>query len=424
MKAIIFILGVLFLTNINAQKIDCSSKINEYQELYKAKKIAETFQSWSEARKNCPNGNETIYTDGFQIIQYKIDNAATTEEKELLVRDLLKLYDQHNKNFPLNTAGYEVSKAMALHDNNIDSKEEVFNLLENGFSKAPESITSANAIYIYFSLYCEKYTAGDKKITSNALLEKYTLVNSMLTQLQVSNASKIDEYKTAQKAIGNLVKDIATCEKLDDYYTQNFTANQDNKDWLLAALTSLSAKCSAKPIFNSMAEKLYLIKATAQSANFMALATLKERKFSEAIKFYEESAELQSNPLDKAKIYYTLATGLSANDLSKSKAYLNQALSFDPKMGKAYLYLAQLYTNSAKDCSKTDFEKKSVYYLAIETVKKSGIVEPLLKATSDKMTKDLSSLSLTNDEIKKAKMNGKTITIGCWINENITFPSK
>jgi tetratricopeptide (TPR) repeat protein len=246
----------------------------------------------------------------------------------------------------------------------------------------------------------------------------------MLTQLQVSNPEKIEEYKTAQKGINALVKDIATCDKLADYYTLNFAANQDKNDWLLAALTSLSAKCSAKPIFNTMAEKFYIADATAISANFMALGSLKQRKFSEAIKFYNESAELQSNPLEKATIYYTLSIGLTANDMSKSKEYLNKAISFDPKMGKAYLYLAQLYTNSAKDCGKTDFEKKAVYYLAIETAKKAGIVETSLKPTSDKMAKDFSILSLTTEEIKKAKMNGKTITIGCWINESITFPSK
>ena len=39
MKAIIFILGVMFITNSNAQKFDCPSKMTEYQELFKAKKM-------------------------------------------------------------------------------------------------------------------------------------------------------------------------------------------------------------------------------------------------------------------------------------------------------------------------------------------------------------------------------------------------
>ena len=431
MKAIIFILGVMFITNSNAQKLDCPSKMTEYQELFKAKKITESFDTWTAVSKNCPKENEAVYTDGIEIIQYKIDNAASAEEKEKLVRDVLKLYDQYNKYFPLTTSDFEVNKAMTLVDNKIDAKEEIFTLLDRGFSIASNKVTAANAIYTYFSMYCEKFNNGDKSITPNSVLEKYTLVNSLLNQLQAakpdSNESEQSkqnsDYKTAQTAINKLIKDLATCENLDAFYTKNYTDNQENEDWITSALLSLSGKCSAKPIFNTLAEKLYAMKVTSQSANFMALANLQQRKFPEAIKFYNESAELQTNPIEKAKIYYTLATGLLANDLPKSKEYLKKALSSDPKMGKAYLFLAQLYSNSANDCGKTDFEKKAVYYLAIQTAQKAGVAEPRLKPTADKAAKDYEAKSLTADEISKAKMNGKLVTIGCWINETITFPA-
>ena len=422
----------MFITNSNAQKFDCPSKMTEYQELFKAKKITESFDTWTAVSKNCPKQNEAVYTDGIEIIQYKIDNAASAEEKEKLVRDVLKLYDQYNKYFPLTTTDFEVNKAMTLVANKIDAKEEIFTLLDRGFTKASNKVTAANAIYTYFSMYCEKFNNGDKSITSNSVLEKYTLVNSLLNQLQVAKpdsneseqAKQNSDYKTAQTAINKLIKDLATCENLDAFYTKNYTENQENGDWITSALLSLSGKCSAKPIFNTLAEKLYAMKVTAQSANFMALANLQQRKFPEAIKFYNESAELQTNPIEKAKIYYTLATGLLANDLPKSKEYLKKALSSDPKMGKAYLFLAQLYSNSANDCGKTDFEKKAVYYLAIQTAQKAGVAEPRLKPTADKAAKDYEAKSLTADEISKAKMNGKLVTIGCWINETITFPAK
>ena len=422
----------MFITNSNAQKFDCPSKMTEYQELFKAKKITESFDTWTAVSKNCPKENEAVYTDGIEIIQYKIDNAASAEEKEKLVRDVLKLYDQYNKYFPLTTTDFEVNKAMTLVANKIDAKEEIFTLLDRGFTKASNKVTAANAIFTYFSMYCEKFNNGDKSITSNSVLEKYTLVNSLLNQLQAAKPDSNDseqakqnsDYKTAQTAINRLIKDLATCENLDVFYTKNYTENQENEDWITSALLSLSGKCSAKPIFNTLAEKLYAMKVTAQSANFMALANLQQRKFPEAIKFYNESAELQTNPIEKAKIYYTLATGLLANDLPKSKEYLKKALSSDPKMGKAYLFLAQLYSNSANDCGKTDFEKKAVYYLAIQTAQKAGVAEPRLKPTADKAAKDYEAKSLTADEISKAKMNGKLVTIGCWINETITFPAK
>lgn len=423
MKAIIFILSVLFITNSNAQKFDCASKTTEYQTLFKATKIGDSFDAWSEVIKNCPKESEAIYTDGIQILQYKTDIATSTEEKEKLVRDILKLYDQYNKNYPLSTPDFEVNKAMTLVANKIDAKEEIFSLLDSGFAKASKSVTDANAIYTYFSIYCERFNSGDKKITANSVLEKYTLVSSLLNQLQAAKPEN-KEYKTAQRAIDNLIKDVATCENLDAFYTKNYQENQENTDWITSALISLSAKCSTKPIFVTLAEKLYSTKATAQSAKFMALANLKQKKFPEAIKFYNESAELETNPTEKAKIYYTLATGLLSNDLPKAKETLNKALAADPKMGKAYLFLAQLYVNSANDCGKTDFEKKAVYYLAIQTVKKAENVEVKLKPTVDKMVSDFEAKSVTAAEISTAKMNGKSITIGCWINETITFPDK
>lgn len=423
MKAIIFILGILFITHSNAQKFDCTSKTTAYQELLKAGKTGESYDIWNEAKKNCPNENEAVYTDGVQILQYKIDNATTPEEKEKLVRDVLKLYDQYNKNFASSIPDFEVYKAMALVNNKIEAKDEIFTFLDNGFTKASKNVTDAKAIYTYFSLYSERFNAGDKKITSNSVLEKYSMVNALLTQLQASHPEN-NNYKTAQNSINNLIKEIATCENLADFYTKNLEDNKENTDWLTSSLVSLSGKCSAKPIFLTLAEKLYSIKATSKSAEFMALANLKQRKFPEAIKFYNESAELQSNPSEKAKTYYTLATGLLANDLPKSKEFLNKALASDPKMGKAYIFLAQLYANGAKDCGKTDFERKAIGYLAIETVKKAGIVEPRLKPTSDKMATDFTAQSLTAAEISKAKMNGKSLTLGCWINETIIFPAK
>ncbi len=423
MKAIIVLLGILFITNSNAQKYDCASKIKVYQELLEAKKFTESYTTWDEVRKNCPKENNVIYTDGVQILQYKIDNASTAEEKEKLVRNLLKLYDQYYKNFPLLAADYEVNKGMILVDNKIDSKEEIFNLLDNGFSKASASVTSANAIYTYFNLYLEKFKSGDTKITSNSVLDKYTLVNSLLVQLQNANPEQ-KEYVTAQRSINKQIKELATCENLSYFYTKNFETNKENSDWLTTALISLSGQCASKPIFYTIAEKLYTLKATAQSANFMALANLNLKKFPEAKKFYTESAELQINPVEKAKIYYTLASGLESGDASKSKELLNKALALDPKMGKAYLFLAQLYTNHAAQCGKTNFEKKAIIYLAIETNKKAAVAEPKLKPTSDKINDGLASKSLTTTEISKEKMSGKSITIGCWINETITFPPR
>lgn len=422
MKAFIFILGILCITNSNAQKIDCSPKIKAYQELIALNKLDESYETWNEVRKTCPKDDEIIYGDGITILEFKIAQAKQ-EDKEKWVRDLLKLYDQYNKNFPLAIPDFEVKKAMALHSNALGSKDEILSLLDSGFSKDSNYFKDANTINTYFNLYCEQYNNGNKKITPNLVLEKYSSLYAILNNLKESNPENSD-YNTVQRAITDLIKDIATCENLSDLYSKNFDKNKDNADWLTSALINLSAKCSAKPIFQTLAERLYALKVTAVSANFMALSSLKQKKFSEAIKFYNESADLQTNTLEKAKIYYTLATGLLSNDNIKSKEYLSKALIADPKLGKAYLSLAQLYINGSQDCGKNDFEKKAVYYLAIQTAQKASIVDPRLKSNANKLAENVASKSLTASEISKAKMNGKSLTLDCWIKETITFPEK
>jgi hypothetical protein len=93
-------------------------------------------------------------------------------------------------------------------------------------------------------------------------------------------------------------------------------------------------------------------------------------------------------------------------------------------MGKAYIYLAELYANSAEECGSNDLEKKTIYYLAAETLKKAVIMEPRLKITAEKMAEKYAAKILTDKEIISQKLNGKSVKIGCWINDSITFPAK
>jgi hypothetical protein len=424
MKTFIAILCLFFCAFSNAQDDNCFQKEKEYQVFLNTQKTLLAFEPWSEVRKNCPKLNENLYSDGKTILQYQIDNAATEEAKEILVRDLMKLYDQFYKNFPEKAQDFELNKAMALYDNKIDANDEIFNLLENTFTKAPQSITNANAIYLYFSEYYKRYLAGNKKITADSVLDKFDNLSVMLNQLIVSNPKSGDEYKTVIRGINILAKDIATCENLTNHYQKVQEINKENSNWHAAALAALLPKCSTQPLFFSLSQRFYNLNKTSQSAYFMAIASLKQKNFPAAFQYYDESAELQTTPEEKSRTYYTIATSVISNDKAKSKQYLNKALLVDPKNGKAYIFLSQLYANSATECGTTEFEKKAIYFLAAQTVKKAEIATPKLKTAVDMMYADFNAKAPSSAEISKQKLNGKSITIPCWINETVTFPNK
>jgi hypothetical protein len=423
MKAFFSILTVLLVMNSNAQKYDCTVKTKEYQDLIKSNKIAESYNDWNEVRKNCPKENEAIYTDGITILEYKIDNVTAVEEKEKLVREEMSLYDQYYRNFPSSIPNYEAQKAMALYNHKIEANNEIVELLNSAFTKTPKSITEANVFYTYFSLYYAKYKEDSKNYTSDMVLDKYMQINTLIDALISTNTTKSSDYKSAQRGIHALAKDITNCDVLSPYYEKRFENNKDNADWLTTALSNFTVKCSGQPIYNAMAEANYKIKATTKSAYYLANSSMKQRKFPEAIKYFTEAETLETNPLEKAKLDYSLATGLLSGDKPKAKELLLKAVSLDPKMGRAYLFLAELYTNSAEECGQTPFQKKAIYYLAQTTINKAALAEPILKTTVQRMTESLTSKSLTPTEISTEKMNGKSIKIGCWINETISFPS-
>jgi len=424
MKAFFSILIVLVALNSTAQKYDCAAKTKEYEDAMKANKIAESYNDWNDVRKNCPKDNEAIYADGLTILEYKIDNTTSAEEKEKLVREEMSLYDQYYLNFPAAVPHYEALKAMALYNHKIEATTEIVTLLNSAFTKAPKSITEANTFYTYFSLYYSKYKEDSKNYTSDMVLDKYMQINSLLDTLLSTNTAKSSDYKSAQRGIHALAKELTTCELLAAYFEKRFKDNSENAEWLNGALSTFTVKCSGQPIYNLMAEANYKIKATTKSANYLANASLKQRKFPEAINYFTEAETLETIPAEKAKIDYSLATGLLSGDKPKAKELLLKAVTLDPKMGRAYLFLAELYSNSAEECGTTPFQKKAIYYLAQTTINKAALAEPILKTTVQKMTESLATKSLTPADITAEKMNGKSITIGCWINETITFPAK
>lgn len=424
MKALFSFVGVLLVFQLHAQKVDCSLKVKEYQSLIHESKWNEAYTAWNVVRNNCPKENESLYTEGLQILNYKIDNESNPEAKELAVRDALKLYDQYAINYPLAIPNYQALKAMLLVSNKMGTPEEIFSLLDSCWIKNTTTITDALTIYTYFNLYYQKYNTDSKVVNAAMLLDKYMHITLVLNTLETTNPVQINEYEAAERNCHNLVKELLTCDFLSEYFEKNFAEQKENADWLSSALSTFTVKCGGLPLYYALAEANYKAKRTTKSAYYFGIANTKIRKFDEAIQYFIEAEELETNPVEKAKLDYSLATGLLSSDKSKAKALVIKAATLDTKMGKAYIYLAELYANSAEECGTNDIEKKTIYYLAAETLKKAVTMEPRLKITAEKMAEKYTAKILTEKEITSKKLNGKTIKIGCWINDSITFPAK
>jgi hypothetical protein len=406
----------------NAQKMDCSKQVKEYKDFLVLKKMDESIQPWESVLKNCPKDNPELYTDGITIYQYRIETAKSSEEKEKVVRDFMKFYDQFHKNFPEKSKDYEIKKGLLLVDNSIGTDDEILTLFESGFSKVKD--VEGRVIFSYFKLFNKKYKNTDSKISTNTYVEKYSSLYQLTNEMLLSKPKYSDEYNATLRSLKSEARSVINCENLTAYYDDKINENKENVQWFETALDILSNRCSDKPIFLSMAQKFYDLNKTAKSSSFLAMASVKNRKNNDAKKYFEEAAILENDSIEKAKIYYNLGATLYNDDLEKTKQFMNKAISFDPMLDRAYLFLSNAYVNNAEKCTDNNFDKKAVYYLAIQTIKRAQNKNPKFAGKYDSLIAELEKKSLSVEEIFQAKLFGKTYKIKCGINEIVEFPQK
>ena len=88
-------------------------------------------------------------------------------------------------------------------------------------------------------------------------------------------------------------------------------------------------------------------------------------------------------------------------------------MELNPSNKKGWLQIANMYSNSAKNCGSSVFNKKAVFWLAAQAAEKGG---------NSSAASKYRALAPTKTEIFNGSMGGKVIKIGCWIGRSVTVP--
>ncbi|WP_320815862.1 hypothetical protein [Flavobacterium sp.] len=402
-------------------------------------------------RKDCPSFHNGIYTYGEFVINQAIDKATTPADKEKYVRDLLKLYDEHDKNFPNNGAGNQMKKAMTLFENNIGTKAEAYQLLENAFKTDKTNFDSPKALYTYFELFVNDYEAANKGITLQQVFDKYDDISEKLTEeeKELSEAKdlllakedagetlssreersknkyeiNLEAFSTVIGSMDSKIVELSTCEKLIPFYQKGFEENKNNEVWLKRAADRLEAKeCDGDPLFSKISEALYRLNPSADAAYKLGIVELQRKNTSKALDYFNKAADMFTDNSKKAFVYYRMATMYSKSNKSQSRAYARKALAVKPSYGKAYLLIAQLYGSSINDCGNNPFDKRAMYWLAAQYADKAGNVDTSLKGAASKMAGSYRAAAPSRTDIFESGKAGERISFNCWVGESITVP--
>ena len=462
MKKILLLLFIISSLNVFSQSSeDCLSNLSIFAEYYKVKNYDSAYEPWMQVRNNCPKMNVAIYTYGKRMLESFIkENKSKGVDGEADVikyqNDLLKLYDEWLENFPQykgrTIIGEIISnKAQAMVDYKLASNQEIYNVFDKAYNQDRASFDDPKPLYNYFKVYFQLYKDGG--VSMENIFDKYEEISERFEEVIDGYAKQLDKIikkedageslssreKSNKRAFGinsnasstylrNLNAIIAkesTCENLIPLYRKNLEENKSDPVWLNRAASRMDSKdCSDDPLFVELVELLHNLNPSANSAYYLGLLNDKKGNNSEALRFYNESIELETDNIKKARISYKIATKFKATkQYSKSRQYARSALDYQPSMGRAYLLISNLYAASANNCGTSQFDKRAVYWLAAKEARKAASVDPSIKRTAVKTAESYEGRAPTKTDIFTEGNAGKVISFKCWIGLSVTVPS-
>lgn len=424
-----------------------------FSEYAKAKNYDAAFEPWMELRKRNPKFNRAIYTYGERILKDKIKKTSGGE-KVNFINDLVKLYVERGMYFENKTPkGEFMAKSCQLkYDNrkilNIGTQE-LYDCFDAAYKTDQKTFTNPKSLYTYFSLMVDLYDAGKKP--AQALFNKYDDVSEKIefeiknytqklnkfvsqdeeVQLSSKDARKVKSYNSYLNAYSKIVGSVdsklgerANCENLIPLYNRDFEEFKNDGVWLQRAMNRMFTKeCTDDPLFVKIVQQKNTLEPNASTAYYLGILKEKGGNWKEALGYYNQAVDLETDSFDKAKRLSSLASKFrKKGSYGQARSYYRKALAQNPSLGSAHIAIAQMYAKSAKNCGTDNFSKRAVYWLAAQEARKAGRVDASLKKAAASTVANYMAKVPTKSEIFSAGRSGEVIKIKCWINRSVTVP--
>ncbi|PTM10214.1 MAG: hypothetical protein DA407_04200 [Bacteroidetes bacterium] len=438
----------------NEEDMNTLSIFSEYA---KAKNYDAAYGPWMEIRQRNPKFNRAIFTYGENILEHKIEKS-TGAEQVGFIKDLVKMWEERRMHFASKTPeGEFLAKSCQLqYDyrkelNMTDSQ--LYDCFDNAYKTDEETFTNPKSLYTYYKLMVNLYDAGNKpaeelftkydeiseKVESEVknytkLLNKFVPAEDTEVEPKLSKADerKVKSYTSFLRAYDQIssgmdkdLGDRANCENLVPLYNRNYEQNKNDGLWLQRAMNRLFTKeCTDDPLFVKIVAQKNTLEPNADTAYYLGLLKEKSGSDAEALTFYNQAVDLQSDDYEKAKILYRIASGFKKKgSYGQARTYYYKAISASPSMGKAHLAVAQMYASSASSCGEGNFNQRAVFWLAADEARKAGRVDPNLSRDAANTAANYMSKAPSKTEIFSAGRSGETIKIGCWIGRSVKVPN-
>jgi len=406
-------------TTIGKYGVDSAKTVMQYSlyiEYYKQDNYNDAYRFWRYLFSNAPRFNKGIYVNGAKMVKKFAKTATDPAIKQQWIDTLMNIYDQRIIFY--NEEGYVLGKkGTDLFTLNPKTFEEAYGYL----SKSMElSGNSTNKTVPYYCIYCSTIMLKNKKITTDDLIEKFNQANEII-DYNLSNGNSKGWESISQNVL-DLAKPYLSCDKLIPAFTKSLTKNPDNLKMLLKFQATMEIQgCTDNDFYMHVSEKVFEMEPNAKRANSLGIAYYSKGNFSRAVSFYLKAVELEEDAVTKAKYYMSLADAYRKNgNKTAARAAAQNAASNNPSVGTPNIFIGDLYATSAESCSNKSFEKKTIYWIAVDQYKialSKGDENASMRINKYTQYFPTKEEAFYQDPPVK---DGESYNIGCWINASTT----
>ena len=394
--ATLLITGLLFTGSVFAQKgvedgskyghgedsLRCLENLSLYYEYYKQKNYAEAYPKWEIAFNECPASNKNLYSHGERIVESLYKKEKDAAKKAEYYDLLMKVYDQrakyfgNDKKYPTEyIMGKKAITMLRYNRNNPEVVKQAQTYLADGYKKLGIR-TQPPALLTYMANSVAMYKLNE--LPGDQLVEVYTDVTVTLNK-QKEKSSKKD---VIQEIINNVEKlfaqsGAANCETLAEIFGPQLADHTTDLEWL-KRVNRLLAKgdCGESELFYQSSEYLHKIEPSASSAFGLSRMYMKTGDSNKAISYLNEAITLEEDPESKAKYHNTLGLiYMSQKKYSQTRTEARKAIALRGDWGAPYILIGKAYAAGASSYGSKEFEKKTVYWAAVDQFKKAKSVD-------------------------------------------------
>ncbi len=445
------LLGAISFASAQATE-ECVTTMSIFSEHAKVKNYDAAYEPFMKLRKDCPTTSFALYQYGERILKDKIGKSTGAEQKAFL-DDLQKMYQEKNTHFASKTnEGEDLSElALVMYENKIGTAQEQYDLFKKAWDTDKDTFKNAKGLYVFFNLAVGLQEAG--KIELQEVFDLYDGIQGQITTIQNNYATDMEKimekneagtalsaqekrteqvaevnlsnYSKVSSGVNGMLGKLADCDRLIPFYQADFEAKKNDAAWVRGAAGRLVSKeCTDSELFVSLVEQLNSLEPSAKTSFYLGRLAEQRGESAKALEYYEESAERQTDPAEKAKVYYRLGENFrDKGNYPRARTYYQKAVASQPSMGIVYLRIADMYAKSANNCGETRFDKLAVYWLAADTAAKAGRIDPSLADTAAKTAAAYRGLAPTREMIFNGGNAGQRITFSCWIGGSVVVPN-